>query len=297
MRIVSLIASATEIVAALGKASELVGISHECDYPLEAVEGRAVVTSPKMDVTRGSLDIHKDVQAIVEKGLSVYKIDAEKLKALKPDVIITQDQCEVCAVTYEDVVRAARLCLDAKAEIITLHPDFLPDIFTDILKVAKGLGVAKRGERLVAGLRHKMGEVAAKAKALRPKPRVVCLEWLNPLMVAGNWMPELVEMAGGLNGITKNGEHTKVISREELAAFDPDILLVMPCGFKIAQTMENRSDLKNLPGKKVFIIDGNTYMNRPGPRILESLYILAGVFHPNLFRNLVPKDAVIGLGT
>lgn len=309
MRIVSLIASATEIVAALEFADQLVGVSHECDYPLEAVKGRTVVTSPKMDVTRKSPDIHKDVQAIVARGLSVYNIDVEKLKALNPDVIITQDQCEVCAVTYEDVVQATRQCLNTNAKIVTLHPDSLEDIFADIFKVAEALegwrrGALERGEKLMADLWSKMNHVAAQTKGPVGKPRVVCLEWLSPLMVAGNWMPRLVAMAGGVNGITQEGEHTKVISWDELRALDPDILLLMPCGFKIAQTLENRADLESLPGfaqlqavrnQKVFVIDGNTYMNRPGPRILESLYILAGVFHPNLFKELIPKDSVIVL--
>lgn len=296
MRIASLIASATEIVAALGLGDQLVGISHECDWPPEAVEGRAVLTSAKMDVTRHSLDIHKDVQKIVAKGLSVYNIDVEKLKEAKPDIIITQDQCEVCAVTYDDVVKATQTCLASDAKIVTLHPDSLDDVFSDILKVGKGLGVASRAQKLVQEIRAKMNAVAQKTLGLKNKPRVVCLEWLNPLMVAGNWIPEMVKMAGGINGMTKKGEHTKVISSEELKKYDPDILVVMPCGFKIEQSLKELSHLKDLPGK-IFIVDGNTYMNRPGPRILESLYILAGFFWPDLFKGYIPKNAVIALGT
>lgn len=296
MRIASLIASATEIVAALGKAKELVGISHECDYPPEALQGRAILTSPKMDVARQSMDIHKAVQTIVAKGLSVYNIDVEKLKKIKPDVIITQDQCEVCAVTYEDVVRATQTSLQNDAKIVTLHPDSLEDIFKDILKVGEALQVAPKAQKLVEEIQRKMGEVVQKAENLQPKPRVVCLEWLNPLMVAGNWIPEMVAMAGGINGIAKKGEHTKVIEWAELKTYNPDMLLIMPCGFKIEQSLKELSDLENLPGK-VFVIDGNTYMNRPGPRILESLYIFAGLFWPDLFKKKIPKDSVVALGT
>lgn len=312
MRIASLIASATEIVAALGLSDKLVGISHECDWPPEAVQGRAILTSPKMDVTRCSLDIHQDVQKIVAKGLSVYNIDVEKLKQAKPDIIITQDQCEVCAVTYEDVVQATQTCLASDAKIVTLHPDSLSDIFKDILKVGEALKVKERAEKLVQEIKDKMGAVAQKTERcqvpfptnykgglasskrnLAPhKPRVICLEWLNPLMVAGNWIPEMVEMAGGINGITKKGDHTKVIQLEELKSYDPDILMIMPCGFKIDQTLANRADLENLPGKKVFVVDGNTYMNRPGPRILESLYIFAGLFWPEVFGEWIPKNSV-----
>lgn len=302
MRIASLIASATEIVAALGKAGELVGISHECDWPPHAVKGRLVLTSPKVNVTRRSLDIHKDVQEIVAKGLSVYNIDVEKLKKAKPDVIVTQDQCEVCAVTYNDVVKATQTCLASDAKIVTLHPDSLEDIFKDILKVGEALGEGQRAQKLVQDIRGKMEEVALRTENLKKKPRVVCLEWLSPLMVAGNWIPEMVAMAGGINGITRKGDHTKVISLEEFKAYDPDILTLMPCGFKIEQSLENRSDLEGLPGfqnfkavrnKKVFVVDGNGYMNRPGPRILEGLYILAGIFWPELFEEKIPKGSVV----
>lgn len=296
MKIASLIASATEIVAALGMADKLVGISHECDWPPEAVRGRAILTAPKINIKKCSLDIHKDVQEIVAKGLSVYNIDVEKLKWAKPDIIITQDQCDVCAVTYDDVVKATQTCLASDAKIVTLHPDSLEDIFKDILKVGEALQIRQKAQELIGGIRTKMGEVAQKTKSLKPKPRVICLEWLNPLMVAGNWIPEMVEMAGGINGITKKGDHTVVVTQEQVKAYNPDILIVMPCGFTIEQSLENKADFENLPGK-IFVVDGNAYMNRPGPRILESLYILAGLFWPDLFKEKVPKGSVISLGT
>lgn len=301
MRIVSLIASATEMVAALGFTDQLVGISHECDYPPEAVEGRIVVTSPKLDVTRSSLAIHQDVQKIVEKGLAVYNIDVEKLKKLSPDLIITQDQCDVCAVTYEEVVQATQQCLDGEARIVTLHPDSLEDVFADILKVGRALDVPEKGKELVETMKEKMEWVVHQTEKQKKKPKVVCMEWLQPLMVAGNWIPELVAMAGGIPGLIQEGEHTKVVAWKEIEAFDPDLLLVFPCGYKIEQTFKNRSDVEDLPGwlqlravreKKVYVIDGNSYMNRPGPRILESLYILAGLLHPKLFRDHIPEDAV-----
>lgn len=305
MRIVSLIASATEIVAALGLGDQLVGISHECDYPPEAIRGRPVLTGPKMDVKKRSLDIHKDVQAIVSLGLSVYKLDVDKLKSVRPDVIITQDQCEICAVTYHDVVEATEKCLETDAKIVTLHPDSLDDIFKDILKVGEGLSARQKALDLVKDIRGKMDKIALEAKKIARKPKVVCLEWLNPLMAAGNWIPEMVAMAGGVNGFTKKGDHTKIIRWEELKEYDPDILLVMPCGFTLEQSLENRADLVNLPGfdnlkafqnKKIFVIDGNTYMNRPGPRILESFTILAGLFHSKEFSWPFPNGALVEWG-
>ncbi|OGQ04867.1 MAG: hypothetical protein A2W61_00385 [Deltaproteobacteria bacterium RIFCSPLOWO2_01_44_7] len=291
MRIASLIASATEIVAALGFADQLVGVSHECDYPPEAVRGKPILTSPKMDVKKRSLEIHEDVQKIVSQGLSVYNIDVAALQKANPDIIVTQDQCEVCAVTYDDVVKATQTCLSANAQIVTLHPDSLDDIFTDILKVGEALKVKGKAEKLVKEIRGKMSEIQKQTQKLQKKPRVLCVEWLNPIMIAGNWIPEMVEMAGGINGITKKGDHTIVVTPEQVKEYNPDMVVVMPCGFTIQQTLENKADLENLPGK-IFIVDGNTYMNRPGPRILESLTILAGLFHPDLFEEKIPSGAV-----
>lgn len=301
MRIVSLIASATEMVAALGCADQLVAVSHECDWPPEAVDGRPVVTRPKINVTKKSLDIHKDIEAIVARGLGVYEIDVAALKQAKPDVIITQDQCEICAVTREDVLRATQECLGYDVHIVTLHPDSLEDIFRDILKVGKALSLQEESQGYVEELKEKMDVVARQTVGLSHKPCVVSLEWMNPLMAAGNWIPEMVRMAGGINEMTKEGDHTRMVSLEDLIQNDPDILLVMPCGFKIEQTLENRIDLDPIPGFRnlkayreghIYIIDGNVYMNRPGPRILESLYILAGLFHPTLFKNFIPRDAI-----
>ncbi|MBI4365299.1 MAG: cobalamin-binding protein [Deltaproteobacteria bacterium] len=300
LRIASLIASATETIAALGLADLIVGVSHECDSPPEAIRGRPVLTRAKINITRASLDIHRDVEAIVANGLSVYEIDVAALAAARPTHIVTQDQCQVCAVTFDDVVRATKACLAADARIITLHPDTLDDIFADLRKVAAGLGVPERGEALAADLRRAVACVAVSARALVPKPRVICLEWTNPLMVAGNWMPELVELAGGVNGITAKGDHTQVVSWAKIQAFDPDLICVMPCGYPIAQALANRADLESLPGwadlravrrGQVYCIDGNTYMNRPGPRIVESFYILAGLLHPTEFGHLMPPGA------
>lgn len=301
MRIVSLIAAATEMVAALGLADRLLGVSHECDWPPEAVAGRPVVTLPKLDITRRSLDIHRDVQEIVARGLSVYAIDTAALARLQPTHIITQDQCEVCAVTRDDVVRATRACLGTDATVLTLHPDRLDDIFTDIRTVAAGLDVVDRGTALITRLRRAMAEIATCAHGLSARPRVVCLEWTNPLMAAGNWIPELVAMAGAVNELTHVGEHTKIVSWDEVVACDPDLLLVMPCGFTIAQTLANRADLESLPGwadarvvrnAQVWIIDGNTYLNRPGPRIVDALGIIAGLCHPEASGALIPPGSV-----
>lgn len=302
MRIVSLIASATEIIAALGCADQLVGISHECDYPVDAVKGHPVLTSPKLDVRRQSLDIHRDVEKIVKEGLAVYRIDVDQLRAVKPDIIITQDQCEVCAVTYQDVVNAVQSCLKTDAKIVTLHPDSLEDIFRDILKVGVALNVEAKSQKYVEHLRQSMQKIQKEAANILEKPRVLCLEWLNPLMVAGNWVPTMIKMAGGINGITKNGDHTKVVSWEDIRNWDPEILILVPCGYKIEQTFENRDDLERFSdfktlsaykNKKIYVVDGNTYVNRPGPRIVESLQIFAGLIHPDHFGMQVPKGAYV----
>lgn len=330
-RIVSLIASATEMLAALGFAGEIVGISHECDFPSDAVRGRPVLTRPKMNVRRESLAIHRDVQSLVAQALAVYEIDVEKLRALQPTHIITQDQCDVCAVPYGDVERACQAVCGGTVQIVTLHPDALDDIFRDIEKVGEALGVADRAHALNADLRARMQKISTCAAAdvqtiaaahittdatatldtcnttgattnsVRAKPRVICLEWMEPLMIAGNWIPEMVALAGGDNGISKVGDHTHVVTWDNVRAFDPDVILVMPCGYTIADTFARRDELEALPGwsdtramrsGRVFAVDGNTYMNRPGPRIVESFAILAGLLHPKTCGHFIPTAAV-----
>lgn len=292
MRIVSLIASSTEIVHALGFGDQMVGRSHECDFPTQ-VKDLPVCTGPKFRTDGSSYEIDQRVKAIVQESLSVYRVDAEKLNELKPTHIITQAQCEVCAVSLKDVEEAACQIISSHPQIISLQPDSLADIFDDVRRIAKGLGVVPVGEMMVEQLKGRMETVAAKARALPNKPRVALVEWIDPMMAGGNWMPELIEMAGGINLFGEAGKHSPWMNWEDLVAADPDIIIVSPCGFDIARTMEEMhlisdrkeyASLKAVKNGKVFVADGNQYFNRPGPRVLESLEMLAEMQHPEEFK-------------
>lgn len=290
MRIASLLPSSTEIVCALGFEAALVARSHECDYPA-SVRALPAVTAPKFDPDGRSYEIDQRVKAILQEAASVYRIDADQLKRLAPDVIVTQAQCEVCAVSLAEVERVACEWLEIPAQIVALEPNALADVFVDIQRVADALGAPERGREVVADLRRRMAEIAAQTAAL-PKPTVATIEWIDPLMSAGNWMPELVEMAGGCNLFGTAGEHSPWLTWDELAAADPDVIVVLPCGFDMATTERelpaltqhpNWAALRAVRQGRVYITDGNQYFNRPGPRLVESLEILAEIFHPERF--------------
>jgi iron complex transport system substrate-binding protein len=290
-RIVSLLPSATEIVCALGFEHDLIGRSHECDFP-PSVEHLPALTEPKFRPKGTSAEIDRDVKKIVGEALAVYRVDTAKLRELKPEFIVTQSQCEVCAVSEADVEAAVAQWLGVKPRIVSLAPYALKDLFVDMQRVADALGAHQRGADLVARLKSKMDAIATRAKTVTSRPKLATIEWLDPLMAAGNWMPELIEIAGGTNVFGRAGEHSPWIKFDDLAAKDPDAILVAPCGFAIARTMQETSllarttgwnDLRAVRERRVFVADGNQYFNRPGPRILESLEILAELLHPELF--------------
>jgi iron complex transport system substrate-binding protein len=290
-RIVSLLPSATEIVCALGFERDLVGRSHECDFPA-SVKRLPALTEPKFKPEGTSAEIDRDVKRIVGDALAVYRVDADKLRELRPDFIVTQSQCEVCAVSEGDVEAAVADWLGARPKIVSLAPFALADLFEDMQRVADALGAHQPGIDLNQRLRARIAEITAKAQTASSRPSVATIEWIDPMMAAGNWMPELIEQAGGTNLFGKAGQHSPWMKLDELAAKDPDAILVSPCGFAIARTMQEASTLTAQPGwsrlravsdDKVFVADGNQYFNRPGPRIVESLEILAEIIHPELF--------------
>ncbi len=287
MRIVSLIASGTEIISALGFQDALVGRSHECDYPPQ-VHSLPACSEPKLDVHGTSLQIDERVKAIVRESLSVYRVDAQRLKALQPDVIVTQDHCEVCAVSLKDVEQAVCDWFGSRVKIVTLRPNALCDVWQDIRKVADALGVSARAEDLIRRCQDRMAAISQKAKGLA-RPSVACIEWIEPLMCAGNWVPELVHMAGGQDTLGTPGQHSPWMNWEQLQKADPDVIIVMPCGWDIeraGQEMpvlmqhEGWARLKAVAQNQVYLTDGNQYFNRPGPRLVESLEILAEILHP-----------------
>ncbi len=290
-RVVSLIASSTEIVCALGFEDALVGRSHECDFP-PAVRGLPACTEPRIDVEASSARIDEEVKSFLKSSLSVYRVDAERLRGLKPDVVITQSHCEVCAVSLKDVERSLGAEWGFSPTVVSLTPNSLPDIWRDIHRVAEALGEPRRGEALVESLKARMDAVARGARGL-DKPRTACVEWIEPLMAAGNWMPELVELAGGAPLFGKPGAHSPSMGYAEFKATDPDVVIVMPCGFDLDRTRREMPALSSQPGfsglravrqGRVCLADGNQYFNRPGPRLAESLEILAEILHPEKFQ-------------
>jgi iron complex transport system substrate-binding protein len=290
-RIISLIASATEIVCALGFEDQLVGRSHECDYP-PSVKARPQCTSPKFNVEGSSCQIDERVKALVEDALSVYRVDSRMLEELQPTHIITQSQCEVCAVSLKDVEQAVCELAGSRPVIVSLEPNSLGDVWKDIQRVGDALDAPQVAEQLIDKLQGRMDEVVQRTHWLATNPTVACIEWIEPLMAAGNWMPELVAMAGGVNLFGESGKHSPWMTWEELVAKDPDVLFVSPCGFDVPRTRQEMGPLTAKPewqwinavkSNRVFVADGNQYFHRPGPRLAESLEILAEMIHPNVF--------------
>jgi iron complex transport system substrate-binding protein len=291
-RIVSLIASGTEIVCALELEDQLIGRSHECDFP-PSVKRLPVCTRPNFATDGSSHEIDQRVKATFQEALSVYRVDVDLLRVLRPSHIITQAQCEVCAVSLKEVEQAVCDLTDTKPVIVSLQPNSLADVWGDIQRVARALGVPERGDPLTRKLQDRMAFIAEKTRPISIRPRVACIEWMDPLMAAGNWMPELVEMAGGVNLFGEAGRHSPWMTWEDLHKADPDVILILPCGFDVQRTRQehhiltqkpNWSNLKAMRGKRVYVADGNQYFNRPGPRLVESLEILGEVLHPELLK-------------
>jgi len=291
-RIISMIASATEIICALGYESDMIGRSHECDFPA-SIKDLPVCTAPKFNVEGTSCEIDQRVKAIVQDSLSVYRVDARILDELQPTHIVTQSQCEVCAVSLKDVEQAVCELTSSHPRIVSLEPNQLSDVWKDIKRVADALGDSESGDRLTARLQDRIKAIAEKGASVDSRPTVACVEWIDPLMAGGNWMPELIEMAGGVNLFGEAGKHSPWMTFEEMVEKDPDVIFVSPCGFDIARTTEEMhllSDKKEwqslaaVRNGRVHVADGNAFFNRPGPRLVESLEILAEVLHPERFK-------------
>lgn len=298
-RVASLLPSATEMVCAVGGEAGLVGVSHECDWPASVV-GRPILTSTKVFHSLKSGDIDRDVRRVLRDALAVYDIDVDALSAARPDVIVTQDLCDVCAVSFDDVKRAAEKLAHPGVTIVNLHPTRLADIWSDIEKVGAALGRAQVAADVVAKLRARVETIAARARAATTKPNVLTIEWIDPVMIGGTWMPELVELAGGRALVTSAGDHAPTLTTEQLIALDPapDVVVVKPCGFPLERTLSEMGALRELfarvdwpavKSQRVWLADGNAYFNRPGPRIVDSLEILAACVHPDLFADMAER--------
>ena len=290
-RIVSLIASATEIVCALGFEDSLVGRSHECDYPA-SVARLPVCSTSKVKEQASSAAIDRQVRRIVGDGLSVYRVDPDLLNRLAPTVIVTQTQCDVCAVSLKDVEQAVCELVSSRPAIVSLEPLALGDVWRDIRAVATALGEPARGDDLVARLEVRLAALHAETSAMPRRPSIACIEWIDPLMLAGNWVPELVDYAGDVDPLGEAGKHSGYLDIAQLVAADPDVIAIMPCGFDIERAWREMPVLVGRPewqqlsavrGGRVVMTDGNQYFNRPGRRLVESAEILAECLYPGCF--------------
>ncbi len=300
LRIISLIPSATELVASLGLGEFLVGRSHECDYPA-SVGKLPACTAPKFNPEGTSQEVHDRVTDLLQSALSCYQVDAALLQELQPTHILTQAQCEVCAVSLDDVQQAVANLVDSQPQIISLQPNRLADLWADIIQVAAALGAEQAGETLLARLQTRVDRCETLVKQqLQPqpfgtpeqqfpkRPKVACIEWIEPLMAAGNWVPELVDLAGGENLFGEVGKHSPWMEWQGLLDADPNIIVTMPCGFDLDKTAAEMTALTSKPGwhqlkavqsNQVYLTDGNQYFNRPGPRLVDSLEILMEIFY------------------
>ncbi len=291
MRICSLLPSATEIAFALGLGDSLVAVTHECDYPPQA-KSKPIVVKSLVDASRNSsAEIDETIGELLRAKRGVYTIDLPRFKAADPDLILTQELCDVCAVDYDEVLAAAH-SLARKPKIISLTPTLLADVLRDIEAVGQATGREREAEDVTTRLRMRIDRVREQASRSGYRPRVACIEWLDPIYVAGHWIPEMVELAGGRDGLGKKGMPSEKTPWERIARSAPEVIVLMPCGFEVERTMTELDLLRRLPGwsdlpavKKgnVFAVNGSAYFNRSGPRLVDGLEILARLFHPEIF--------------
>ncbi|MCW5803474.1 MAG: cobalamin-binding protein [Deltaproteobacteria bacterium] len=296
MRIVSLLPSATEIVCALGAAADLVGISHECDHPPD-IRDRTVLTRSRIH-DGSSAAIDAAVRDVIANALSIYAVDDAALARLAPDVIITQDLCAVCAVSLDDVRAAvARLAHRTDLRVVALSPTRLADVLDDLHRVGDAISRRAAATAGRAALDTRIAAISRRAAASSARPRVVTLEWIDPLMIGGTWMPELVELAHGLPVGAVAGAPAPTITSAALTALAPDVVLLKPCGFSLPRTLSELPTISRTvlaavpPTTRVYATDGNAYFNRPGPRLVDSLEILAACLHPDLFADFATHHA------
>lgn len=297
MRVVSLLPSATEIVAALGAIDRLVGVTHACDYPA-VVESRVRVTTTAVDAAAAPEEIDRQVRALVDGGAPLYQLLEDRLRDLRPDLILTQALCDVCAVVETDV-RALAARLDPSPAVVSLSATTLDGVLDDIARAAAALGAEDEAEELLAGARTRMRVVHETLKTAKaPRPRVAVIEWGDPVFAAGHWVPEMVRRAGGVDVLATAGEHSRSVTLAQLRGADPEILLIAPCGYDLPASHDEAQRLLALPewgwarGRQVFALDANALVSRPGPRVVDGIEVMARLFNPSLFSPVDPHYAV-----
>ena len=289
MRICSLLPSATEVIALLGLSDALVGISHECDYP-PSVKRVPVMVEP-MIAPHGlaSTEIDRQVGQLVASGQRLYRLKDDLLRQAQPDLILSQDLCHVCAVT-PDQLHEALCAMPQQPTLLTLNPSTVHDVIDDVIRIGDAAGRSAEGRRLAAQLRDRLVAIQARVQNSSHRPRVACIEWLAPLYVAGHWVPEMVQLAGGQDVLAKPGSSSRVVIWDEILNAAPEVLIVMPCGFSVERTHTELLELMQQPGQwrlstdlaqHTFLVDASSYFSRPGPRLIDGIELLAAILHPS----------------
>lgn len=298
MRIISLLPSATEIICQLGLESSLVGVSHECDYP-ESVQKLPRLTRSNVHYQADTTTIHESVESLLQSALTVYDLDMDLFAELKPDWVVTQDLCDVCAVSLPQVEEACNKFSGTDTKIISLRPGKLNDIWGDIKSTAQTLGAEKEYSAFKQDVDLRIHTIRDRIAPVQ-KLNVLTIEWLAPVMIGGLWVPEMIEIAGGNYLLASPGERAQTVDFKQLQEVNPDVVLIKPCGFDLQKTLQEFNSLKNsflceewnaVKTKSIYCVDGNTYFNRPGPRIIDSLEVLATCMHPKLFPEFNKKYA------
>jgi len=298
MKIVTLLPSATEIICKLGLEKNLTGISHECDFP-SSIRNLPKLTSSSIGEYRNSAEIHLSVEKLLKDSISIYNLNLELLESLRPDYLITQNLCDVCAVSFNQVEDACKQILGPETKIIPLQPQRFNDISEDVRRVAQELGSVPAYEMFKADMEQRIKYISKTLTDHQPKKQsVLTIEWFDPVMIGGLWIPEMINIAGGSYLLASVGGNAFTATWDNLTKINPDVVIIKPCGFKLDQTLQELEALKkNIPWEgwtayqemKVFIVDGNAYFNRSGPRIIDSLEILAYCIHPEVFSEFLKK--------
>lgn len=289
MRICSLLPSATEVIALLGLSDELVGISHECDYP-PSVRGVPIMIEPMIPpYGLASVDIDRQVSQLVASGQRLYRLKDHLLRQAQPDLILSQDLCHVCAVT-PDQLHDVLCSLHHQPTVLTLNPRTVHDVIDDVVRIGDAAGRPAEGQLLATQLRDRLDTIQIRVQGLSQRPRVVCIEWLSPLYVAGHWVPEMVQLAGGQDALSQPGSPSRIVTWDEVLSAAPDVLIVMPCGFSVERTHTELFQLMQQPGQwrlspalaeHTYLVDASSYFSRPGPRLIDGIELLAAILHPS----------------
>jgi iron complex transport system substrate-binding protein len=301
MRIVSLLPSITEICYALGLGDQVVAVTHECDFPPAATRKPQITRNVLPAGITDSAEIDRLVRERVSQGLPIYEMDIDLLHELEPDLILTQELCPVCAVSYEDVMTLART-LPRMPEVISIEPTSIAGVLDSIRTVGIATGREGVAASVIDALQHRIDWIRQRISDVAGSPRrVVCLEWLSPLMIGGHWVPEMVALAGGQDVLGTAGAPTSVIDWADVVSAAPDVLILMPCGDGLEHTVAEAHVLRELPQldavpavrhEQVYAVDGSSYFNRPGPRLVTGIEILAEIFHPEAFGGIAPEHAM-----